>query len=262
MRSNFARSYWFYISSFIALFIYLFTNVPFSNAQLSSFGISNQVPIKGESVLDGYIVVSIKDGFAISSEASQEKLVGVVTEKPAIEVASEGEGTYPLATSGEAYVWVTLANGDIVKGDSITSSPWAGIGMKSNGSGSTIGTSLDDAKSDDAKSREQLVTKIRILIQPTEGGSVGTVQSSGGLIKKSEAFTSSSLLRYGVGSLIIVITILLSLWFFGGIAKSGVDALGRNPHAALKIQFGIMINVFVGFAIALVGIITALYIMN
>jgi len=254
--------YFIFASFFIALFIYLFTNVSFTLAQFSSFGISNQVPIKGESVLDGYIVVSENEGFAISSEASQENLVGVVTENPAIEVSSDSEGTYPLATSGEAYVWVTLANGDIAKGDGITSSPWAGIGMKANGSSSTIGTSLDDAKADDAKTREQLVTKIRILISPTEGGGFVASKSEGGLLKKSGEFTSSSLLRYGVGSLIIVITILLSLWFFGGIAKSGVDALGRNPHAALKIQFGIMINVFVGFAIALVGIITALYIMN
>jgi F0F1-type ATP synthase membrane subunit c/vacuolar-type H+-ATPase subunit K len=41
--------------------------------------------------------------------------------------------------------------------------------------------------------------------------------------------------------------------YFGKVARSGVEALGRNPLAARLIQFGIFINLLLTFGIMLLG---------
>ncbi len=255
---------YFLISTFIlGLFFYLYTNVNDVFAQNTSFGFSTRVPISGESVLDGYIVASSEEGYVITTEAYQKDMIGVVTEKPAIELnTGEAEGTYPLATNGEAYVWVSLANGPIKKGDFITSSPWEGVGMKATGPGPILGTAAEDIDADETNSNEQVISKIRVAVRPTNNNNPATDSQSGGSSGAANFFTTASLIRFGTGAAIILLTIFMSLSYFGRLSLSGVEALGRNPLAFKKIQFGITMNVVIGFIVALVGIIAALYIMK
>lgn len=255
----FSRLCYFILAVFIGLFLLNSTNV---YAQGSGFGISTRVPIEGTTLLDGYIVATDENGYVTTTRTHQSNIVGVISENPAIQIISEEENpnTYPLTTSGEAYVWVTLANGPIEQGDIITSSPWEGIGMKSTSAGSYLGTALEDVQVDNDVNTDQIITKVRVAIAPGE-----TLQPNAVNIKterETQPFSPASLTRFVVGSIIVLITIFMSLTYFGRLSRSGVEALGRNPIAYKKIQFGITISVIIGFLVAIVGIIAALYIMN
>jgi hypothetical protein len=67
--------------------------------------------------------------------------------------------TNPFISSGVTYVKYNSENGQIKKGDLITSSSTAGEGMKATQSGMVIGIALEDATGTTG------VVKIRILIQ-------------------------------------------------------------------------------------------------
>ncbi len=255
------RSFILFLACFFSLFIVLFTNVDINFAQEQSFGFSSRVTVKGDTILDGYIVASNGDGFSTTTEAYQDNIVGVITENPAIELTLENkENTYPIATSGEAYVWVSLANGPINNGDSITSSPWEGIGMKATAVGPILGMALEDVKGDENnKENEKTVTKIRVSLNPTSA-SQGTQSGSG--IAGSSKMGPQSILSYMVSGIILLATISISLFYFGRLSMKGVEAMGRNPLAYKRIQFGILANLLAGLLIATVGIGAALYIMR
>lgn len=230
--------------------------------QNSPFGLSSHVPITGETLLDGYIVATSEEGFVTTTEAYQPNIVGVINENPAIQIKTgEAEpGSFPLTTSGEALVWVTLANGPINKGDLITSSPWEGVGMKATSPGAYLGAAIEDVQVEDDTDTDQIITKIRVAIEPGETSNPSSVNIK--TEKVVQPFSAASLTRFIVGSVIVLITIFMSLAYFGKLSRSGVEALGRNPIAYKKIQFGITISVIIGFLVAIVGIIAALYIMN
>ncbi|QQS44648.1 hypothetical protein IPM65_03560 [Candidatus Roizmanbacteria bacterium] len=258
------RPYMFLIGILLALFYVFHPDVIIVNAQNTSFGFSTRVPIDGDSVLDGYIIATTDEGYVVTTEAYQKNIIGVVTENPAIELnTGEAEGTYPLATSGEASVWVSLANGPIKKGDYITSSPWEGVGMKATGAGPVLGTAAEDVDVQEAADNEQVISKIRVVVRPTNDNNPSAAGTqSGGSSNTANFFTTASLIRFATGAVLILITIFMSLSYFGRLSLSGVEALGRNPLAFKKIQFGITLNVIIGFIVALVGIIAALYIMK
>ena len=50
--------------------------------------------------------------------------------------------------------------------------------------------------------------------------------------------------------------------YFGKIAKSGIEAMGRNPLAGKTIQFGVFVNVAVSIVLALSGVVVALLILK
>ncbi len=188
-------------------------------------------------------------------------MIGVVTDNPGIELkTANSDAQYPLQTSGEAMVWVSVSNGIIAKGDRITSSPWEGIGMKSTIPGPFIGTAVEDVIVDSGADLDQTVTKIRIVIEPGDS-SIASIGKAGEETQ-NKPFNTSSLTRFIVGSVIVIVTIFMSLAYFGKLSRSGVEAIGRNPVAYKKIQVGIAVSVIIGFLIAIVGIISALYIMN
>ncbi len=260
---NYSRSYIKTIALLIGLFLLFLPDVKFVKAQNTSFGFSTRVAIEGESVLDGYIIATTDEGYVVTTEAYQKNIIGVVTEKPAIELnTGDAEGTYPLATNGEAFVWVSLANGPIKKGDYITSSPWEGVGMKATGAGPVVGTAAEDVDVQEAADNEQVISKIRIVVRPTNDNNPSAAGTQSGSSNASNFFTTASLIRFATGAVLILITIFMSLSYFGRLSLSGVEALGRNPLAFKKIQFGITLNVIIGFIVALVGIIAALYIMK
>ena len=258
-----SRSYKIIIALFVGLLLIYNPDVKVTNAQNTSFGFSTRVSIEGESVLDGYIIATTEEGYVVTTEAYQKNIIGVVTEKPAIELnTGDAEGTYPLATNGEAFVWVSLANGPIKKGDYITSSPWEGVGMKATGAGPVVGTAAEDVDVQEAADNEQVISKIRIVVRPTNDNNPSAAGTQSGGSNASNFFTTASLIRFATGALLILITIFMSLSYFGRLSLSGVEALGRNPLAFKKIQFGITLNIIIGFIVALVGIIAALYIMK
>jgi uncharacterized membrane protein len=241
----------------------LITPVVFAQNQEASFSFTSRFPVSGKTVLDGYIVATTETGFAVTTQAYQQNQAGVVTERPAIEVTTDGEDetTYPIATTGTAVVWVSLSNGEIKKGDAITSSPWEGVGMKATSSGPVLGVALSDVVTPEGDAEiDQVITKVRIALNPTNSYKIAGATDEGA--NSDRTINSTSNIRYVIGAAVIIITIYISLNFFGKLSRSGVEAIGRNPLAFKKIEFGIIINVVVGFLIAILGIAVAIYLVN
>ncbi|CAN5202102.1 hypothetical protein BH09PAT2_BH09PAT2_02060 [soil metagenome] len=248
------------------LFLILFNLGPPVEAQ-NPFGIATNLPIDHPDVKDGFIVVAKNKSFTLSNEAYQTEMIGVVNKQTAIEIRYKNETnqikTYPVVTDGQAYIIVSLANGNIQKGDYITSSPMEGIGMKATVPGQVIGMALEDAKSTD----ETKITQIRITIQSDYylNPLFGMGPQSNIRVKFDQLLSpgnEQTFMKYIVGGSVFLITLLFCLIYFGRLSLKGVEALGRNPLAANKIQFGIIINVVMGLAICFIAFGAALYIIR
>src|SRR5579871_4287690 len=103
----------------------------------TSFGIANYLPIPDNKVTDGDIIsFSPSKGYFLANNPYDTAIVGVVTTNPAISLElSNGQQSYPVVSTGNAYVNVTTRNGNIKKGDPITTSPISGKGMKATETG-------------------------------------------------------------------------------------------------------------------------------
>jgi len=99
-----------------------------------------------------------KKGFHPSNKTYDEHIVGVFREsKPEETTATKAPS--PIISEGVAYVKYNSENGQIKKGDLITTSSTAGEGMKATQSGMVIGIALEDASGTSG------LIKIRVLIQ-------------------------------------------------------------------------------------------------
>ena len=247
------HTYWYRFVLFVMALIIM---VPPVYAQKSA-SIATYHKIEHANVIDGYIVAAIKDEFVITNEAYQPNIIGIVNKQAAIEIRlSNDPDSYPVSTNGQTYVLVSLANGDIKKGDYITSSPIEGVGMKATVPGPIIGVALEDASNPD----ESTISKILINIQKDYN------------VEPYFAFGSTSMnplfgqgfefIKYLLGAIVLIISLLFSFLYFGKLSMKGVEALGRNPLAARRIQAGIILNVIMAISICLIGLVTAMYIIR
>ncbi len=244
----------FHFCFFVLMAIYILVSPPFAQAAAS---IATYFTIDHPNVLDGYIVASIDDKFVITNEAYQPNMIGIVNKSPAIEIRfGNTPDSYPVSTSGQGVVMVSLANGDIQKGDYITSSPIEGVGMKATVPGPIIGVALEDAISDD----ESTITKIQVNLQ--KDYNVEPYLSLSGFSSSPFASNSTNVTKYIMGGGILILTLVFSFMYFGRLSMKGVEALGRNPLASKKIHVGIILNVTLAIAICIIGFITAIYIIR
>jgi F0F1-type ATP synthase membrane subunit c/vacuolar-type H+-ATPase subunit K len=184
-------------------------------------------------------------------------MIGIVNKSPAIEIRfGNTPDSYPVSTSGQGVVMVSLANGNIQKGDYITSSPIEGVGMKATVAGPIIGVALEDAISDD----ESTITKIQVNLQ--KDYNVEPLMNVSGFSSNPFQSNTTNVTKYIMGGGILILTLVFSFMYFGRLSMKGVEALGRNPLASKKIHVGIILNVTLAIAICIIGFITAIYIIR
>lgn len=244
----------FHLVIFVIMAIFVLVSPPFVKAAAS---IATYFTIDHPNVLDGYIVAAVGDEFIITNEAYQPNMIGIVNKSPAIEIRfGNTPDSYPVSTSGQGVVMVSLANGNIEKGDYITSSPIEGVGMKATVPGPIIGVAMEDAISED----ESTITKIQINIQ--KDYNVEPFFSLSGFSSSPFASNTTNVTKYIMGGGVLILTLVFSFMYFGRLSMKGVEALGRNPLAAKKIHVGIILNVTLAIAICIIGFITAIYIIR
>lgn len=237
---------------FMAIFLLVFPPTAKSAASIATY-----FTIEGENILDGYIVAGDGDKFVITNEAYQRNMIGVVNKSPAIEIRfGNSPDSYPVSTSGQGVVLVSLANGDISKGDYITSSPIEGVGMKATVPGPIIGVALEDASNPD----ESTVTKVQVNIQ--KDYNVDPYFDFSGFSASPFEANTTNITKYIMGGGVLILTLVFSFMYFGRLSMKGVEALGRNPLASKKIHMGIILNVTLAIAICIIGFVTALYIIR
>lgn len=239
---------------FILFVIYGFIFTPKAFAQISSQGVAISMPVVGE-VFDGAIICSDTSNiYSLCSREYDPNMSGVVAISPSISFDSGTGGTVPVISNGNAYMAVTSVNGPIKKGDYVTSSKTPGVGQLAKKSGYILGTALEDWANTDPGVRGSIL--VNLSTRPavlTEGAGNNLMQ----LVKEgvSGAFESPlAALRYIVAGILVIVSFVFGILHFGKMAKSGVEAIGRNPLAAKTIQMGIVFNVVIAVGIMAIGL--------
>lgn len=229
-------------------------------AQDISLGVANYVPVEGDNIEDGSIVSFAQEGYFLTKEAYDPKTIGIVNLKPAVafEVKMEIK-TYPVISSGIVYVRVNTGNGGIKKGDLIASSTTPGVGMKATQSGYVVGSALDDFSESGVGKIPLYLNLHPYYLGSTTSQSLWSIFNLGAL----GAFEKpSTVLKYIIAGILVIISLVAGFFSFGMLARTGVEALGRNPLAGRTIQVGIALNVIITVAIIASGLAIAYLVLR
>ncbi|MBL7078033.1 hypothetical protein ISS42_00010 [Candidatus Shapirobacteria bacterium] len=249
-----------------AIFTFFFVLTPgiFGQEEKISSGIAISILIRGEKVEDGDIVSSTSQGYVISAIPYDPAIYGVVVKNPAVSFETAlSPNTYPVVNIGKVYARVSCLNGNIEEGDFITSSDIAGVGQKADQQGFMLGTALESYENSDPRA----VKTILISLKPSyntavEGRGRGINLLSGIKMAASSPFlTPLTSLRYLFAVIVTAFSFLLGFLYYGKIAKTGIEALGRNPLAARTISAGIVFNVILTGVIIAAGLFLAYLIL-
>ena len=242
------------------LFIYL-SIVPVLAQDLNE-GVANSLPVQNEDAVDGDIVASSEAGFVLSTTPYDPLMYGVISDNPAVAIENTTleKGRLVMVT-GITRVWVSAKNGAIKEGDFITSSETPGVGQKADKSGYILGI----AREAYAPANPEDIGKIQVSLSIRFNSSVNPRTDLIETVKLGIAapfLTPLGSLRYLLAALITVASFILAFASFGRVAKTGVEALGRNPLASRIIQITVIINVLLTVSILFVGLFIAFLILT
>ncbi len=222
-----------------------------NSANGNNSGIAVSVQIIDRNVVEGDVVSLSSKGFVLSKQAYDPNIFGVVVRDPAIAFESNQKNSYPVVSEGKVLMRVTTANGKIKKGDLLTSSMKPGVAEKATESGFVVATALGDYG--DSKDG-------RILVVLSLGNGTVSTGGQGNLLKTFNYLMSApylspmGTLRYLFAAIMVILSFVVAVGYFGRISSLGIEALGRNPLAARMILFSIVIHVLLALVIVGVGI--------
>ncbi len=225
-----------------------------AHAQLSSVGIASYLPVEGESVKDGAIIISSNDGYFLANKPYDPQVVGVVTKNPAISLKTSGQEGTPVVNVGTVYVRVSGINGQIKKDDFITTSEIPGSGMKADRSGFVLGQALSDSQSKTEKDSDLVLVTLNLHFQQVGSSTSNSFKNILNLTAIASYEDPSTVLRYVVATVIIISSFVVGFLIFAKAVNTGIEALGRNPLAGHMIQLSIVFNVFLIIIVIIVGI--------
>lgn len=236
----------------IALFLLSVVSLLFvnqANAQETTSGYAVPVPFEGE-VLAGDVICATNEGYKKCDFAYDTGIYGVVVEDPAVSITTDADDQVMVVTSGNAPVRVNNAGGAILEGDLVTSSTEAGIAQKADRAGYVLGTALESYGSDTVST-----IYVSLNVHPsnafTDSRSNLLETLRQGLV--APLLTPLAALRYILAAVVIITSFILGFIYFGRVAKSGVEAVGRNPLASRKIELTVLLHIILTIVIGLAG---------
>jgi len=201
------------------------------------------VRVEGVNIKIGDII-SLSDGrYVLSDEPYDPSIAGVVVNDPTLVVGRLLDAqSYVIVSSGIALVRVSSINGPIVAGDYITTSAIPGIGAKADQFGIIIGTALESHADPD-------ITNIVPIAINLDIGTYGLLTN----------LTSNPRVafRYVLAFVVAAASVIAGFIYFGKVARTGVESLGRNPLAARLIYFSVFFHLLLTVGIMAVGILLA-----
>lgn len=243
----------------IVTLVFLFTLISSGRvfAQDVYSGIANYVTIADKNIKNGDIVATNGKTYILAKKPYESLIAGVVTLDPAVSIdLTQGKNTYPLVTTGTAFVNVTTSNGVIKPGDIITTSTNSGTGMKATQPGFAIGTAQEAYNEKDTKKVGSILVSLDTQFAYPPLGTSGTARLFDifNLTKAASYQEPSLFIKYAISALVVIVTFVIGFFSFGRIASNGITALGRNPLAARIIQVGIVMNVLITLSIVFAGL--------
>ena len=193
------------------------------------------------------MLVSLKadtpDTVEPSTTDTMTRLTGVVGYKSLIELSKNGGKGVQVVTSGVVAALVSDINGPIHKGDKITASPIAGVGMKATSTTLVIGTAEADLTSVTTKSRnitekngQKKNVAIGALPIEVEKGLYETSQEQGIFLLSGFQNVATRLAGHQVSLVRVLIATFLVLFLSVSILillyaaiRSSIISIGRNP---------------------------------
>lgn len=240
----------------ISLFLIITTNAV---AQDLSSGLALEIPIEGEAVA-GDILCSSETSFSKCAKEYHSSMYGVVVDSSPLELRdSELENSKLVITAGIATVRVSSTNGEIKKGNLLTSSNIEGVAQLATKNGYVLGSALEDYSGSEI-GQIQAVVNINLSSAMSKSGSSNLIQfiREGLTVPIFEPLES---FRYLLASIMIIVAFGLGLAYFGKSSKAGIEAIGRNPLAKSTIQFTTVLNVLLTIVIVAVGLGIAYFIL-
>ena len=210
------------------------------NAQVTSNGVATPVVVEDDQVNPGSVICTQTSSFALCDSTYSSNVYGIVTDYPAASFETDPvENQFLISTYGEAIVRVNTSNGPIKKGDLLTTSDTAGVAQKANRNGYVLGLAQEDFDSPD-----EGTIIVSIDIHPTTAFTDVRSNLLQALREGLAApiLTPLAALRYILAALVTIVSFVLGFVYFGRFAKTGIEAIGRNPLARWQIQSSVVFN--------------------
>lgn len=239
---------------FISFFlVFGFAGEVLAQSQLT--GIAVSVPVREGDVQGGDLICSDRESYIKCVNEYDSSLYGVVSDEPAASLESEViENAKLVVTDGQATVRVSTINGNIAVGDLITTSLTPGVGQKATRNGHVLGSALQTYDTSDPSQVGEILVSLNI--RPTT--SLSDVGAN--LFQTIREGLSASVLsplaslRYILVAGIVLSSFILGFVYFGRVAKTGVEAIGRNPLAGRTIEFSVILHILLTIVIVAVGL--------
>lgn len=258
---------------FLVLFVVLFlpasafaqnnTNSTQSVAGEATLGVAHMVDTNLKDLKDGMILSSSEKGAVLSHIPYDSQVLGIVARDAAIIISSTtSENGVPVISQGKVYILVSSLEGNIKKGDLITTSTLPGIAVKSTKSGYVLGTALEDYSNSNTKQTDKIAVDLDLHYfntKPTLLGSLTDIFKFALLPAKD---SPTAIFKYLFAAAVALGSFILGFMTFGRTAAKGVEALGRNPSASKIIHLGIILNVSVVVIIVLAGLTVSFLILR
>jgi len=245
-------------SIIVLLLIIVFPGV--ANAQVTSSGIATKY-LLSDTFPGGTVICIKQDSLTACEGAYDTGVFGVVTDQPAgaftdqVEVENESF----VINGGRAVIRVVTRGGNIQVGDLLTSSSVPGVAEKANRNGYVVAQALEDYSGD----AEGTILATIDIHQTTSFADVRTNLLE--LLRQGVAFpilTPLAVLRYILATVVLVSAFVIGFVYFGRMARTGVEAVGRNPLAMRTIQFNVVLNIVIMFGVFCIGLALAYLILT
>lgn len=220
--------------------------------------------VKDKNIKDGAVLSAAGNGPAVLSTIPYDgHVIGVVSRDAAIILSTKAtENSVPTISNGTVYILVSSQDGQVKKGDLLTTSTLPGVAVKATKDGYVLGTALEDAAETDPKKEDKIAVNLDLHYfnsKPTFPGSLTDIFKIALLPTKE---SPTALFKYIVAAMVVLGSFILGFMTFGRTAAKGVEALGRNPAASKIIHLGIIFNVSIVVVIVLSGLTVAFLILR
>jgi F0F1-type ATP synthase membrane subunit c/vacuolar-type H+-ATPase subunit K len=231
-------------------------------AQVNSSGIAISTPIEDPDAKNQEIICAYTEGNMRCKDEYDSAIYGVISDDPAVAIKDfDLDRSRLVISSGIATVRVTSINGNISKGDLVTTSMIPGLGQRATRNGYVLGAAIENYESDDSNAIGYIQVALNIH------SASGLSSTSGNLfqfIKRGVTvplFEPVDALRYILAALMVIISFTLGMIYFGRSSRTGIEAVGRNPLAKRVIQLTIFMNIVLTIVIVMVGLAIAYLIL-
>ncbi len=218
--------------------------------------IAKNLKVIDEKAKVGDIVSQTKKGLVRSSVPYDKNIIGVVGENPIMIFNKPTTTTLPIITWGETLVRVSNENGQIKKGDFITSSNKPGVGQKATENGFVIGKAMEDLKEKEGLITAFINIQYAIIEKPEWGGVLAKIARG---VAKPENIPE--VLRYIFALLVGGGSFTIGFLSFVKALREGIAGISRNPLARKSIITAMTLNLIGISILTTAGLGLALFVI-